>query len=62
MSDRADHQPTVTRAMVQDAVRALGLNPNTVSAVKLERHIVTVTHLIPVVADRIYEIRESEHE
>lgn len=57
-----DHQTTVTRAMVQDAVRALGLNPNTVSAVKLERHTVTVTHLIPVVADRIYKIKESGYE
>ena len=57
-----DHQPTVTRAMVQDAIRALGLNPNTVSAVTLERHAVTVTHLIPVVTDRIYKIKESEYE
>lgn len=58
----SEHQPTVTRAMVLDAVRALGLNPNTVSAVKLERHTVTVTHVIPVVTDRIYEVKEPEHD
>lgn len=55
-------KPTITRAMAQDAVRALGLDPTTVSAVTLERHAVTVTHLIPIVADRIYEIKESDHE
>lgn len=57
-----DHQPTITREMVQDAVRALGLDPTTVSAVTLEPHTVTITRLIPVtddgptVTDRIYEI------
>ena len=57
-----DHQPTITRTMVQDAIRALGLDPNTVSAVTLERHAVTVTHLIPIVADHIYEIKEPDHD
>lgn len=55
MTDPTD-ELVITRAMLQDAIRALGLDPKEVSEVTMEPHIVTVTRVFPVVADHIYGI------
>lgn len=55
MADCTD-QLVITRTMLQDAIRALGLDPKEVSEVTMEPHIVTVTRIHPVVADHIYGI------
>lgn len=55
MTDPTD-ELVITRAMLQDAIRALGLDPSTVSEVTMEPHIVTVTRIFPVVAEHTYGI------
>ena len=55
MADPTD-ELIITRAMLQDAIRALGLDPKEVSEVTMEPHTITVTRIFPVVADRVYGI------
>ena len=57
MADPTD-QLVITRAMLQDAIRALGLDPKEVSEVTIEPHIVTVTRIFPVATDHVYGIED----